>query len=231
MDRAYSAQRAMNRSNRRRRAIKWMVFGVALLAPLQRLRSASADQSKPDAPKTPDPAIVQQLVMEVQELRARVTDLEARLAAGGETSRPGAREGAMANVSPAAIAAPAAPAPGAPSSPRPQDPDAYGIVPSVKLRLLGDAGCHATNLKGDTNSFYVGSLDMSMTESLTDRTSVLGEVLFTSTAEHSFGIDVQRLVLQQANDYFTFGLQQDPAPPVPVCAVHRTSSKLPLGQF
>src|SRR6202011_3020069 len=132
----------------------------------------------PDAPKTPDPAIVQQLVMEVQELRARVTDLEARLASGGETSHPGAREVAIANVSPAASAAPApaAAAPGAPSSPRPQEPDASGIVPSVKLRLLGDAGYHATNLRGDTNSFYVGSLDMLMTGSLTDKTSILGEV-------------------------------------------------------
>jgi hypothetical protein len=209
MDMAYFAQRATSRSNRRRRAIKWIVFGVALFAPLQCLRSAGADEGKPDAPKAPDPAIVQQLVLEVQELRARVTDLEAKLAAGGEPSQPGRREVAIANVPPAAIAAPApaAAVPGAPSSPRPQDPDGSSIVPSVKLRLLGDAGYHATNLKGDTNSFYIGSLDMLMTGSLTDRTSILGEVLFTSTADNSFAIDVERLVLQhKTNDYFTFGV-------------------------
>jgi hypothetical protein len=201
---AHSAQRATSRSNGHRRAIKWMVFAVALLAPLQLLRSASADEAKLDAPKASDPANGQQSVLAVQELRARVTDLEARLAAVGEASQPGRREVAIANVSPAASAAP--PAPGAPSSPRPQDPDASSIVPSVKLRLLGDAGYHAMNLNGDTNSFYIASLGMLMTASLTDRTSILGQVLLTSKADNSFGIDVERLVLQhKTNEYFTFG--------------------------
>jgi hypothetical protein len=129
-------QRVTSRSNRRR-AIKWIVFGAALLAPIQSLRSAGTDEGKPDAPKAPDPAIVQQLVLEVQELRARVNDLEARLSASGDATQPATREVATHSVSPAAISASApvsAAAPGASSSPRPQDPDVSSTVPSVKLR-------------------------------------------------------------------------------------------------
>ena len=196
-----------NRSNRHRRTIRWIVFGAALLAPPQYVMAAGTDESKSEASKPPDPAVVQQLVLEVQELRARVNDLESRLAASGSAAQPSAASAAALSTSAAVTAAPAAAAtPAAASSPRPQEPDTSS-VPSVKLRLVGDAGYHVTDLKGDTNSFYVGSVGMLMTGNLTDRTSVLGEILFNSAVDNAFTPDVERLLLQhKANDYFTFGV-------------------------
>jgi hypothetical protein len=77
----------------------------------------------------------------------------------------------------------------------------------VQLRLFGDVGYHATDLHGDTNTFYLGSLDMFMTGNLSDRVSVLGEVLFTSAPDNSITPDVERLLLQyKHNDHFKFGI-------------------------
>jgi hypothetical protein len=187
----------------------FLVFAAVILTPFQFALATGSNEGKSEAPKAPDPALVQQLVLEVQELRARVVDLEAKLAASSDAAESATGHALTSTALPAipSPAAKATPSPAPAPSPKSQDPDATSILPSVKLRLLGDAGYHATDLKGIPNSFYVGSLDMLMTGSLTDRTSVLGEVLFTSSSDNSFTPDVERLVLQhRANDYFTFGV-------------------------
>ncbi len=201
-----------------RRAPKWLALATQLVVTLPLLAPMAAAGDKPDAPKPRDPEVVQQLLVELQELRARVSDLEARLAAAAtpapamtasasaraEPATPSATA-TLASPAPAAAAAPAAPAPA--PRPVPQDSGGLGAPPSVKLRLLGDAGYHVTDLKGDTNTFYVGSLDMLMTGNISDRTSVLGEVLFTSGADNSFSPDVERLLLNyKYNDHFAFGV-------------------------
>jgi hypothetical protein len=68
-------------------------------------------------------------------------------------------------------------------------------------------GYEASDQKGNTNSFRIGTLDLFMTGVLTDRVSVLAEVLFTPLKDNSIGLDVERLLLQyKQNDYFNFAI-------------------------
>jgi hypothetical protein len=74
--------------------------------------------------------------------------------------------------------------------------------------MFGDLGYEVSDQKGETNSYHIGSLDLFLTGSLSSRVSVLGEVLFTPQVDNSFGIDVERLLLQyKHNDYFTFAVE------------------------
>src|SRR6266436_8135630 len=50
----------------------------------------------------------------------------------------------------------------------------------LKLRIFGDVGYAATDNKAVTNTFELGSLDLFMTARLSDKVSVLGEILFVS---------------------------------------------------
>src|SRR5580700_6075408 len=88
-----------------------------------------------------------------------------------------------------------------------QESEENNPVPRVLLHMFGDVGYEASGQKGVTNSFYIGTLDLLMTGALTDRVSILGEVLFTPKVDNSFGVDVERLLLQyKQNDYLSVGV-------------------------
>jgi len=68
-------------------------------------------------------------------------------------------------------------------------------------------GFEATDRKGVSNTFEIGSLDLFMTSRLSDRVSALGEVLFISSSDNSISLDIERLLLQyKQNDYFQVGM-------------------------
>jgi hypothetical protein len=218
------AWRIQGRPHRRRRMTRWVVLAMALLAPVRWVRATDGDKS--DAPKTLDPAAVQQLMLEVEELRARVKELESRMGSSGAPAQPalavpaavGAAAAATVAAAPAVLpvspatgdggaTVAAAPSAATPNAPVPQEPDPGSGTPNIKLHLFGDSGFHDSTVKGDTDTFYIGSLDMLMTGNLTDRTSVLAEVLYTSESDNSINPDVERMLLQyKANDYFIFAV-------------------------
>jgi hypothetical protein len=190
--------------NRHRRTSPWIFFAVQLVVLLQFLTPGAAGEDKSDKPKPPDPELVQQLVLQVQELQARVNDLEARLAAAGVPAQPAAAAAGAASPAPSTEAARV---PAAPAAPAAQEPDAGSPAGGVKLRMFGDVGYEASDQKAETNSFHIGSVDLLMTGNLSDRVSVLGEVLFTPQSDNSIGVDIERMVLQyKHNDYFTAGV-------------------------
>ena len=69
----------------------------------------------------------------------------------------------------------AAPAP-APEPPI-ETPRPHVVADRLKLQIFGDVGFQATNQKGTTNSFRLGSFDMFMTSRLSDHVSALGELV------------------------------------------------------
>jgi hypothetical protein len=69
-------------------------------------------------------------------------------------------------------------------------------VPGVKLRMFGDAGYEVSDERSKTNSFRLGALDLFMTGTLTDRVSVLGEVLLVPGKDNTIGLDLERLLFQ-----------------------------------
>jgi hypothetical protein len=139
---------------------------------------------------------------QIQELQAKVKELEARLnGVTGNTPRAAVESSPTANAS-AEVTSPSASPPSAA-----QESEENNPVPRVMLHMFGDVGYEASDQKGVTNSFYIGTLDLLMTGALTDRVSVLGEVLFTPKVDNSFGVDVERLLLQyKHNDYFNFSV-------------------------
>lgn len=185
---------------------RWLRVGVAAALLLQVSARARADETP--KPKASEAEMIEQLLVEVQQLRSRVSDLEAKLgnAHEAETSRVSAPI--------AGASAAGAPAPGSAAAPNAKPADAKPersqdtFTPTgLKLRMFGDSGFHTTNLHGDTNTFYVGSLDLFTTGNLSERTSVLGEILFTSGADNTIAPDVERLLLTyKQNDYFSFGI-------------------------
>lgn len=144
---------------------------------------------------------------QLQELQARVKQLEARL--NGVTNVP--PQAFLKDPAPAEApskspseAVPPTPLP----SQSPQEPSgSNAVAPSVKLRMFGDLGYEVSDQKGETNSFHIGSLDLFMTGNLSEKLSVLGEVLFIPQANNGVSPDVERLMLQyKPNDYFTFAI-------------------------
>jgi type II secretory pathway pseudopilin PulG len=157
---------------------------LAILALLALLFSQSAYGQ--DASQTTNDQKIQQLMQQVQQLQAQMKALQAQ------------QSNAVAAAPPPVVPPAAAPAPVA-------EPiqETYTPPLGIKLRLFGDVGFDDSTLKGTTDSFYVGSLDMFMTGQLTDRVSALGEVLFTtSSVDNSISPDVERLLLTyRQNDH------------------------------
>jgi hypothetical protein len=107
-------------------------------------------------------------------------------------------------------AQPAAPAPVTALAPEPvvDAPAVHEVASRLKLNVFGDVGFEATDARHVTsNTFEVGSMDLFMTSRLSDRTSLLGEILFIAASDNSITPDIERLLFQyRQNDYFGFGV-------------------------
>lgn len=149
--------------------------------------SASAQQ--PATTPTAD-EVTRQLLQRVNELEAKVKQLEEKQA--------GPASPAVVSAPIAATAVPPAPEP----TPEVEMPTVNEIAPRLKLIVFGDVGAQGYTHIPDT--FLFGSLDLFMRARLSDKVSVLGEVLFVAENDNSIQPDVERLLLQyRHNDYLT----------------------------
>lgn len=178
-----------------------LVYGSAIGVLLAFNQIVTASAHADDQPYADERDAIRRMNEQIQELQEKVMELEARL----NDVKGNASPGAIQSSTPGNPLAEVTPRPAPPSEA--QESKENNSIPSVKLRMFGDVGYEASNEKGDTNSFHIGTLDLFMTGVLTDRVSVLGEVLFTPLRDNSFGVDVERLLLQyKQNDYFNFGI-------------------------
>ena len=154
---------------------------IGLAACLALTNSAGAQ----DATNAVSPEDVKQLLRRIDQLEAKVKQLEQKQAA----------------LAPVALAPAPAPPPPEPS-PTVDMPTANEVAPRLKMVVFGDVGAGGYTHVPDT--FEFGSLDLFMRARLSDKVSVLGEVLFTAENDNSISPDVERLLLQyRQNDYFT----------------------------
>jgi hypothetical protein len=172
---------------------------IVLLVMMQTMPSTTQAD---DQPRTDEQEAIRRMNQQIQELQAKVKELEARLnttagAAPHITGETNATAPAPVEVTqPAPVPPPVA-----------QEPQDNNPAPRVNLHLFGDFGYQASGQKDVTNSFYIGSVDLFMTGALTQRVSVLGELLFIPNMDNSFSVDVERLLLQyKQNDYFNFSM-------------------------
>ena len=142
--------------------------------------SAPGQQSPPPAPNQAE--INQQLLRRVEELEIEVQRLTSQSA-----------------TSPAPAAAPESP-------PLVETPPVHAVNDRLNLNVFGDVGYHATDAPGvSSNTFDIGTLDIFMTSRLSEKVSLLGEVLFIANSDNTIYADIERLLLQyRYNDYFAF---------------------------
>jgi len=108
-----------------------------------------------------------------------------------------------------ALKTPSQPAPApAPVIPMLDAPVVHEVNPRLQLNVFGDVGFEAIDQKhAVSNTFEIGSMDLFMTSRLSNRVSLLGEILLISSEDNSINLDIERLLLQyRQNDYFGFGI-------------------------
>ena len=169
--------------------------------PKERSKNAAAETANEDH------SAIQQLMLQIEELQSRVRELEEKEPPSVKTLAPTLPSAALPSSPALATAPPVAVKPASPPAEAPQaDPSASGPR-GVQLRLFGDVGYRATDAKGVSNTFYLGSLDLFMTGNLSDRVSLLSEVLFIPLHDNSIGVDLERLLVQyKQNDFFKFNV-------------------------
>jgi len=129
----------------------------------------------------------QQLLERVRELEAKVKQLEQK-----------------DNVAAAAPAASPASAAAPEAAPVVEQPQVNAVADRLKLLFFGDTGYQTGRYFGPTNSFEFGQFDMVANAQLSDRVSVLGEILFSANSDNTVALDVERLYLKyRQNDYLT----------------------------
>jgi hypothetical protein len=171
---------------------------------------SSSPAASPTPPASPDAEreAAELLLRRVTELEARVRELESRQnGAAVSQAVPG---GAAATTSRAETAAVSSresndPHAGHDAAGTPQDAgvqDEQAGPPRLQIQGFADLGFRATNEKGRTTSFGLGQLDLFLTSRLSEKFSVLGELIVEAGEDNEFKFEIHRLLLRyQHSDY------------------------------
>ncbi len=205
------------------RSFRTLVFLLAMAAVV----SPGLLQAQTDPAKNLDPQTVQVLLQRIDQLEARVRQLEA---ASPQTSRaPAASEVAAAQT-------PASTMPGGPQNPpvppasehgQATPPAEHEAEPTehaeaermdlsktlLRIRGFGDVNLHGDNQKGNTTSFSLGQLNLFVTSDISDKFKFLSEIVFEAGPDNIYGntegvrnlftVDIERYLVQYSyNDYF-----------------------------
>ena len=176
----------------RRNAMKHVVFILALgTASLVRAQPAGNDYS--------DHQLILQLMSRIQDLEAEVQRLkQASPAALSSVNLGGAQ--------PAAVALSLAAGQVAPMAAMTPDMSVPGL-PSLHIQGFSDIQYHSSGMPGDHSSIGLGQFDLFLTNRLSNKLSVLGEVVVEADTTNTMGIDLERLLFQySANDYFNLSI-------------------------
>lgn len=158
-------------------ALWFFVLSLAVCVP-------TLAQQQSNSPTNQD-EVNKQLLHRLQELEDEVKQLKAQQAAT-------ATQPAMAASTPV-VTPPVAPNPPAPESTAAVE-EVNEVAPRLKLDIFGDVGTQKYTHIPDTLLF--GSLDMFMTARLSDKVSVLGELLFLAGNDNTISVDIERLWLK-----------------------------------
>jgi hypothetical protein len=181
-------------SRARRTSTRWalaLTLGTAFGAPVLRAQQPSdgADSDK---------QTIRMLVQRVEQLEARVAQLEA-----AKSSAP--------TPAPAPATAPAETTPAAAPAESESDTKSARSMAErmdtsstlLRIRGFGDVNLRGGNQQGTTTSFALGQLDLFVTSDVSERFKLLSEIVFEADPQNSFGVDVERLLLQYSpNDMF-----------------------------
>lgn len=159
--------------------------------------------NKPAGGSSDEHEIINQMRSQIAALEARIREIEARQAEG---DRPQPQpEPVQATPANATIAAnPTSAATSHPADMSDHDEMSTG-TPRLEIQGFADMNFRASDQKGTTNAFVLGQLDLFLTSRLSEKFSVLGELIVEAGRDNVFTFEIHRLLLRYAhNDYFNF---------------------------
>ena len=146
-----------------------------------------------------DREVTRQLLKRVEELEARLRELEAKQA-NAAASSPTPTETPATDVA----------AEEAPNQSRqaPTTPEGLPLeTPTMQIKGYADVTYHASDQQGDKHSFALGQVDLFITSRLSETLNVLSEVVIEAGSDNKVGIDLERLLLQYTpNDKLNFSI-------------------------
>ncbi len=203
---------------------------VAAILALGCATALCAQEPAKATPVTVDEKTLQALLARVEQLEARVKQLESEKSPASSTNS--AEAPAPATPSATASASPADAMlnkPSAGSATQQGTASTTGDAEQaqsdnamermdvsrtlLRIRGFGDISLHGDNAKGDTTSFSLGQLDLFVTSDVSDKFRFLSEIVFENGGtniygtqvgdKNSYGVDIERYLLQYShNDYF-----------------------------
>jgi hypothetical protein len=189
-----------------------VVFKAAETPPTQPVSGSSPATPQPSG--TPETAtttgsaggandeseIISQMRSQIAALETRIREIEARQAESN-----GQQQTAQAAPADATIAAgTTAATTGHPAQMSDHDEMSTG-TPRLQIQGFADMNFRVSDQKGTTNAFVLGQLDLFLTSRLSEKFSVLGELIVEAGRDNEFSFEIHRLLLRYAhNDYFTF---------------------------
>lgn len=156
--------------------------------------------------QTDEQAQLRELLRRVEELEGQVRELRAN-AVAADTRTPDA---AAAAVTPPATTPPATTAEAVTQEAEQAQQAILGeheheggtSGPRLKIQGFADVNLRASNQKGATNAFSLGQLDLFITSQLSEKFSVVSELIMEAKRDNSFEFEIHRLLLRYAlNDF------------------------------
>ncbi|HKP72316.1 MAG TPA: hypothetical protein VJT82_05225, partial [Pyrinomonadaceae bacterium] len=161
-------------------------------------QDAARPPSAPLTTQTDEQAQLQQLLKRVEELEGQVRELRANAVAAA--SQPTAAAPPAATLTAEEVAAQEEAQSQAAIGG--QEHEAHTSGPRLQIQGFADVNFRASNARGATNAFSLGQLDLFITSQLSDKFSVVSELILEAKRDNSFEFEIRRLLLRYAmNDY------------------------------
>ena len=161
-------------------------------------QDAAQQQPAPAAVQGDQQAQLQQLLRRVEELEGQVREL--RASGGVATAQPQAAMPPAADATTTETAAQEEEQARAAASG--QEHEAHTVGPRLQIQGFADVNYRASNGRGTTNAFSLGQLDLFITSQLSEKFSVVSELIMEAKRDNSFEFEIHRLLLRYAmNDY------------------------------
>ena len=168
-----------------------LLLGLLMVPALMFAGDASTADSDKEAIKA--------LLRRVEQLEARVTQLEAQ-------QKPAPQAPSSSAQAPAPAASESAPAqePGPGPMMAPERMDTRTLM---QIRGFGDMTFHGSDARDTHTAFSLGQLNLFVTSDISEKFRLLSEIVFEADQQNAFGVDVERLLLQYShNDFFNFSV-------------------------
>ena len=168
-----------------------LLLGCLILPAMLSAREADAPDS--------DKETIQALLRRIEQLEARVTQLEALQKPTPQTP---------ATTAPAPTPAPASAEPASEQeSGHMLEAQRMDTRTLMQIRGFGDMTFHGSDARGTHTAFSLGQLNLFVTSDISEKFRLLSEIVFEADQQNAFGVDVERLLLQYShNDYFNFAV-------------------------